>query len=69
MSKNKSNIDLHNNYTEISTLCHESEKPVFITNIRKIDSVIMSVKTYKQLTNRQDLYRLLQEGMSDLGSG
>ena len=32
----KSSTDLRNNYNEISTFCHESREPVFITKNGKV---------------------------------
>ena len=40
----KSSTDLRNNYNEISTFCHESREPVFITKTAG-DLAVMSIET------------------------
>jgi prevent-host-death family protein len=61
--------DLRNKAQEISTLCHESDEPVFITKNGQGDLVVMSVAAYERDQARLDLYRLLDEAESDVRSG
>ncbi len=58
----KSSTDLRNNYNEISTFCHESREPVFITKNGQGDLAVMSLETYEVLSGKLELYRLLDEG-------
>jgi PHD/YefM family antitoxin component YafN of YafNO toxin-antitoxin module len=58
----KSSTDLRNNYNYISTFCHESREPVFITKNGQGDLAVMSIETYEALSGRMELYRLLDEG-------
>ena len=65
----KSSDDLRNNYNEISTLCHDSSEPVFITRNGKVDLAVMSIESYESLIDRFELYKLLNEGFNDVVSG
>ena len=38
--------DLRNNYNEISTLCHKTRKPIYITKNGAGDLAIMSIELY-----------------------
>ena len=58
----KSSTDLRNNYNEISTFCHESREPVYITKNGQGDLAVMSIETFEMLTGKLELYRLLDEG-------
>lgn len=61
--------DLRNRYNEISTFCHDSAEPVFITKNGKGDLAVMSIESYEALTSRFELYRLIQEGLDDVKAG
>lgn len=65
----KSSTDLRNNYNEISTFCHESREPVFITKNGRGDLVVMSIETYEMLNGKLELYRLLDEGRAAVKEG
>ena len=65
----KSSTDLRNKYNEISTFCHESHEPVFITKNGQGDLAIMSIETYEALSGKLDLYRLLDEGRAAVKAG
>ena len=52
----KSSADLRNNYNEISSYCHSSAEPVFITKNGKGDLAVMSIEAYEQLVGRFELY-------------
>ncbi|NLT13415.1 MAG: type II toxin-antitoxin system Phd/YefM family antitoxin [Clostridiales bacterium] len=62
----RSSTDLRNCYNEISTFCHESREPVFITKNGQGDLAVMSIETYETLNGKLELYRLLDEGMADV---
>lgn len=65
----KSSTDLRNNYNEISTFCHESREPVFITKNGQGDLAVMSIETYEALSGKLELYRLLDEGRVAVKAG
>jgi PHD/YefM family antitoxin component YafN of YafNO toxin-antitoxin module len=65
----KSSTDLRNNYNEISSFCHESREPVFITKNGQGDLAVMSIETWEALNGKLELYRLLDEGRSAVKAG
>lgn len=65
----KSSTDLRNNYNEISTFCHESREPVFITKNGQGDLAVMSIETYEALSGKLELYHLLDEGRAAVKAG
>lgn len=62
-------IDLRNNYSEISEICHKYSEPVFITKNGKGDLAVMSIETYEYLTGKMELYSLIDEGLTDIKEG
>lgn len=62
----RSSADLRNNYNEISTYCHEYNKPVFITKNGKGDLAVMSIETYEEMLGRFELYSRIQKGMQNI---
>lgn len=65
----KSSTDLRNNYNEISTFCHESREPVFITKNGQGDLAVMSIETYEALNGKHELYGLLDVGRAAVKAG
>ena len=65
----KPSSELRNNYNEISTLCHESNEPVYITKNGSGDLAVMSIETYEYLTDKYILYSELEKGMKSLKNG
>jgi len=55
--------DLRNHYNEISAFCHENREPVFLTKNGKGDLVVLSNAEYELLCGRNELHRLLDEGL------
>lgn len=45
--------DLRNNYSEISKICHETNKPIYITKNGFNDLVILSNEAYEQLAEER----------------
>lgn len=45
--------DLKNNYNEISKLCHETKKPVYITKNGYNDLVLLSTEAFEQYEEEQ----------------
>lgn len=69
MPKIKSSTDLRNNYNDISTFCHESREPVFITKNGQGDLAVMSIETYEALIGKLELYRVLDESRVAVNAG
>ncbi len=65
----KSSTDLRNNYNDISTFCHESREPVFITKNGQGDLAVMSIEAYEALSGKLELYHLLDEGRAAVKAG
>lgn len=65
----KSSTDLRNNYNDISTFCHETREPVFITKNGQGDLAVMSIEAYEALNGKLELYRLLDEGREAVKAG
>jgi PHD/YefM family antitoxin component YafN of YafNO toxin-antitoxin module len=65
----KSSTDLRNKYNEISSFCHESREPVFITKNGQGDLAVMSMETYEVLSGKLELYHLLDEGHAAVMAG
>ena len=61
--------DLRNNFNEISELCHEENKPVFVTRQGKGDMVVMSHAHYEMLINLLELHQKLGEAEALDASG
>ena len=61
--------DLRNNYNEISTICHQTKSPVYITKNGAGDLAVMSIELYELLTDRYDLYKELLKGIESLEKG
>ena len=53
--------DLRNNYNEISTICHQTKKPVYITKNGAGDLAVMSIELYEFLTDKYELYKELEK--------
>ena len=62
----RKSADLKDNYTEISDFCHKFREPVFITKNGEGDLAVMSIETYEEIAGRNELYRLIQEGIDDI---
>ena len=65
----KPSSELRNNYNEISTLCHKSNEPIYITKNGSGDLAIMSIEAYEYLTDKYTLYKELEKGIESLKKG
>lgn len=61
--------DLRNNYNEISTICHQTKRPVYITKNGNGDLAVMTIELYELLTDRYELYKELEKGIKSLENG
>ena len=61
--------DLRNHYNEISEFCHTHGEPVYITKNGYGDLVVMTNETFERLSSKQELYRLIDEGLEDVKNG
>lgn len=61
--------DLRNKYNEISEFCNKYNEPVFITKNGKGDLVILSNAEYERLSGKNELRRLLDEGLASMKKG
>ena len=57
------------NTTEISTLCHENDEPIFITKNGYGDMVVMSIETFEKTMFMSDIYQKLEEDKEDMKFG
>ncbi len=61
--------DIRNNYPEISKLCKESGRPVYITVNGKGDTALIDIAVLDELYARIDLYEKLAVGLRDVEEG
>ena len=61
----KSSTDLRNNYNEISSFCHETQEPLFITKNGRGDLAVMSIDLFNSFMAKYQLYQLLEQSESD----
>ena len=61
--------DLRNKYNEISTICHQTQSPVYITKNGAGDLAIMSIELYEYLTDKFELYKELEKGINSIERG
>ncbi len=61
--------DLRNKYNEISTICHQTKSPVYITKNGAGDLAVMSIELYELLTDKYRLYKELEKGIKSLENG
>ena len=61
--------DLRYNYNEISTICHQTKSPVYITKNGAGDLAVMSIELFELLTDKYSLYKELIKGIDSLERG
>ena len=69
MPKIISSTSLRNEYNDVSTWCHESAEPAFVTKNGAGDLAVMSIDAYDELSARASLYDKLLEGRADVQNG
>ena len=65
----RKSADLRNSYADISAFCHKYREPVFITKNGVGDLAVMSIETYEEISGKQRLYSLLEEGLNAIENG
>lgn len=61
--------DIRNNYPELSRLCKETGKPVYITVNGKGDTALISIDALDELYARLELYEKISLGLRDIERG
>ena len=65
----KSNKELCNNFNEISSFCHKTGEPIFISKNGRGDLAVMSIDLFNKFMERYELYQLLEQSESDFTNG
>ena len=65
----KSSKDLRNNYNDISSFCHETGEPIFITKNSRGDLAVMSIDLFNKIMGKYELYKLLEQSEYDFSNG
>ena len=61
MSEIRPSADLRNKYKEISNICKEQKKPVYITVNGRGDTVLLDIKEYERMKEQIKTYQVLLE--------
>ena len=61
--------DLRNNFTQISTVLHAEDEPIFLTKNGVGDIVVMSIEHYEKQMARIDLYNKLETAETEIANG
>ncbi len=61
--------DLRNNFTQISTVLHSEDEPIFLTKNGVGDIVVMSIEHYEKQMARIDLYSKLETAETEIANG
>ena len=69
MTNIRPSSDIRNSYPEISRLCKETGKPVYITVNGKGDTALIDIAVLDELYARIALYEQLSVGLQDLKNG
>ena len=66
MSEIRPSSDLRNKYKEISSICKEKKKPVFITVNGRGDTVLLDIEVYEKMKEELEMYKILAEAEDDM---
>ena len=69
MTNIRPSSDIRNGYPEISRLCKETGKPVYITVNGKGDTALIDIAVLDELYARIALYEQLSVGLQDVKNG
>lgn len=61
--------DLRNNYPEISKICKEERKPIFLTVNGRGDTVVMSIAEYQNMIEQINVISKLLEAKDEYING
>ena len=61
--------DLRNRYSELSRLCRDTKRPVYITVNGRGDTVLLGISQYEQMKAELELLRTLAESEEDVRHG
>lgn len=61
--------DLRNRYQEISKICRETQKPVFITVNGRGDTVILNIEAFQKYETVMELMRQLEIAEEEVKEG
>ena len=59
---------LRNKYKEISSICKEKKKPVFITVNGRGDTVLLDIEEYEKMQEELEMYKILAEAEDDINN-
>lgn len=68
MSEIRPSSDLRNKYKEISSICKEKKKPVFITVNGRGDTVLLDIEEYEKMQEELEMYKILAEAEEDINN-
>ena len=66
MKNVRPSAELGNKYNEISTLCKETRKPIYITVNGNVDTVILSLEQFNQMQGELEILMMLLEAEDDV---
>lgn len=69
MKMSRCSADLRNHYSELSKLCRENHRPVYITVNGRDDTVLLGIAEYEQMCSELELLRTLAEAEEDVRMG
>ena len=69
MPKVISSTELRNRYNEVSTWCHHTNEPAFITRNGSGDLAVMSIQAYDEMQARLNMYEFIEAGHRDITRG
>ena len=69
MPKIVSSTDLRNGYGDLSTWCHATNEPAFITRNGAGDPAVMSIQAYDDMAARLEMYEFFDAGRRDIAEG
>jgi len=62
-------MDFNTNLKEILEYCQNYKEPVSATGNGQGRFIVMTEDTYEEITGRNELYRLIQDGIDDFENG
>lgn len=69
MERIRPSADLRNHYSELSRVCREERKPIYITVNGRGDTVLMGMAEYERMCSELELLRMLADSEEDARNG